>query len=293
MSTADTRWGTGANAEAIAAWDGPLYDRFLAYRHIFTTGLGAHGEAALRLYPPQPGDRVLDVGCGFGDTTQRIAGLVGPDGEAFGVDAAERFIATATAEAAEAGVDNARFMAADVQTAPLGEDFDMAFSRMGTMFFANPVVALRNVRSALAPDGRLVMVVWRRRTENDWIYRAQQIVEEIVPRPDEYDDPTCGPGPFSMADADTTSEILKHAGYRDIAFHRCDRPILIGRDIDEAIAVVMALGPAGEILRLLGERAKPLEMPVREALRDGLAEFDGPDGVVASASTWIVSATNS
>src|SRR5690348_14694446 len=106
MSTADTRWGTGANAEAIAAWDGPLYDRFVAFRHIFTTGLGAHGEAALRLYPPQPGDRVLDVGCGFGDTTQRIASLVGPDGEAFGVDAAERFIATATAEAAEAGVEN-------------------------------------------------------------------------------------------------------------------------------------------------------------------------------------------
>src|SRR4051794_34786628 len=132
MSTTDARWGTGANAEAIAAWDGPLHDRFVAFRHIVTTGLGAHGEEALRLYPPRPGDRVLDIGCGFGDTTQRIAGLVGPDGEAVGVDAAERFIESAIAEAS---VANARFMAADVQIAPLGEGFDMAFSRMGTMFF--------------------------------------------------------------------------------------------------------------------------------------------------------------
>jgi ubiquinone/menaquinone biosynthesis C-methylase UbiE len=293
MSDTDTRWGTGANAEAIAAWDGPLYDRFVAFRHIVTTGLGAHGEEALRLYPPQPGDRVLDIGCGFGDTTQRIAGLVSPDGEAVGVDAAERFIESATAEAAGAGVANARFMAADVQVAPLGEGFDMAFSRMGTMFFANPVVALRNVRAALKPDGRLVMVVWRRRIDNDWLYRAQQIVEAIVQRPEEYDDPTCGPGPFSMADADTVSDILKHAGYRDIALHRCDIPILIGHDLDEAIALVMAMGPAGEIMRLLGDRAKPLEVPVREALRDGFAEFDGPNGVVASASTWVVSAKNS
>jgi ubiquinone/menaquinone biosynthesis C-methylase UbiE len=200
MATAESRWGEGANAEAIEAWDGPLYDRFVRFRHIVTTGLGAHGEEALRLVPPQPGQRVLDIGCGFGDTTQRIAELVGPEGEAVGVDAAERFIETAKAEAAEAGVANARFFVADVQSDSLGEGFDLAFSRMGTMFFASPVAALRNVREALVPGGRLAMVVWRRRIDNDWLYRAQQIVEGIVERPEEYDEPTCGPGPFSMAD---------------------------------------------------------------------------------------------
>src|SRR3954454_7272474 len=146
MSTTDTRWGTEANSEAIAAWDGPLYDRFVRFRHIVTAGLGAHGEEALRLYPPRPGDRVLDIGCGFGDTTQRIAGIVGTSGEAVGVDASERFIETARAEAAEAGVANARFVAADVQATALDGPYEMAFSRMGTMFFANPVAALRNVR---------------------------------------------------------------------------------------------------------------------------------------------------
>src|SRR5919106_2293524 len=106
MSAFETKWGPGPNAEAIQAWDGPLFDRFVRFREIVTTGLGAHGEEALRLVTPQAGQRVLDIGCGFGDTTQRIAGLVGASGEAVGVDAAARFIEAARDEAADAGVAN-------------------------------------------------------------------------------------------------------------------------------------------------------------------------------------------
>jgi len=291
MSSARAHHSTDANTEAIEAWDGPLYEHFVRFREIVTTGLGVHGEEALRLVPPQPGQRVLDIGCGFGDTTQRIAKLVGPDGEAVGVDAAARFIETARDEATDAGVQNARFLVADVQATPFEDTFDLAFSRFGTMFFANPVAALRNVRRALAPDGRLVMVVWRRRTDNDWLYRAQTIVEAIVSRPEEYDEPTCGPGPFSMADADTTSEILLHAGFAEIDLRRCDIPILVGHDVDEAIDLVMSLGPAGEILRLAGDRAAHLHGEVHAALRAGLGDFEGPDGVRAPASTWIVTAS--
>jgi SAM-dependent methyltransferase len=283
---------SGANAEAIEAWDGPLFDRFVRFRHIVTEGLGMHGEEALRLFPPQPGQRVLDLGCGFGDTTQRIAGIVGPEGQAVGVDAAPKFIEAARRESAEAGVENTRFEVADVQLDDLGGPYGMAFSRMGTMFFANPVAALRNVRSTLAPGARLVMVVWRRREDNAWLYRAQTIVEGIVERPEEYDEPTCGPGPFSMAGADTTSDILLNAGFEDVELHRCDIPIMVGHDVDEAIDLVTALGPAGEILRLAGDRAAHLHGEVHAALQAGLSEFAGPDGVHAQASTWIVSALN-
>ena len=281
----------GANAEAIEAWDGPLFDRFVRFRHIVVNGLKAHGDEALRLFAPQPGQRVLDIGCGFGDTTQDIARIVGAGGEAVGVDAAERFIEAAREEAAEAGVQNVRFEVADVQVDDLGGPYDMAFSRMGTMFFANPVAALRNVRAALKPGARLVMVVWRRREDNDWLYRAQTIVEGFVSRPEQYDEPSCGPGPFSMAGADTTSDMLMHAGFRDISLRRCDLPILVGTDVEEAIDLTMALGPAGEILRLQGARAAHLHEPIRAALRDGFREYEGPDGLRAGASTWIVSAT--
>jgi ubiquinone/menaquinone biosynthesis C-methylase UbiE len=292
MSTTDARWGSGVNAEAIEAWDGPLYDRFVRFRHIVTAGLGAHGDAALRLVPPQEGQRVLDIGCGFGDTTQQIAALVGPRGEAVGVDAAERFIETARAEAEEAGVSNASFLVADVQLTQFEGSFDMAFSRMGTMFFVSPVAALRNVREALVPGGKLVMVVWRRREDNLWLYRAQQIVEAIVQKPEEYDEPTCGPGPFSMANADTTSDILRHAGFTDISLTRCDLDIMGGTDIDEALDLVMSIGPAGEILRLQGERAAHLHGQVEAALREGMAEFVREDGQLwAPASTWIVTAS--
>jgi ubiquinone/menaquinone biosynthesis C-methylase UbiE len=291
MSTTGAGSAADVNEEAVRAWDGPLFDRFVQFRELITTGLGAHGEAALRLFPPLTGQRILDIGCGFGDTTLQIAGLVGPDGEVVGVDAARQFIEVARREAEEAGVRNARFDVADVQVADLGGPYDVAFAQFGTMFFDNPVVALRNVRHALAPDGRLVMVVWRRREDNDWLYRAQTIVEGLVERPEEYDEPTCGPGPFSMAGADTTTDVLVHAGYTDIALQRCDIPIVIGSDVDEAIDVVMAIGPAGEVLRLAGDRAAHLHDAVRVALRDGLTEFEGPDGVRAPASTWIVSAS--
>jgi SAM-dependent methyltransferase len=278
-----------ANAEAIEAWDGPLFERFVKYRHLVVEGLKQFGDEALRLYPPPRGGRVLDIGCGFGDTTQQLAELVGPDGFAVGVDAAPRFIAAAREEAAQAGVGNVRFEVADVERATFAERYDHAFSRMGTMFFANPVAALRNVRAALVPGAQLVMVVWRAKEENVWAWEAQRITERFVTKPEDHEEPTCGPGPFSMANADTTSGILRSAGFEDIALHRCDLDFRAPA-IDDHVELVMDIGPAGEILRLQGERAAHLHEPIREALREGFARFAGPDGIRAPASTWIVTA---
>ncbi len=279
-----------ANEEAIAAWDGPLFERFLRFQHLIVGSFARHGETAIELLEPQPGERVIDIGCGFGDTTERLAALVAPSGSALGVDAAPRFIEHAREAARRSGLANAQFAVADVQTMELEARFEIAFSRFGTMFFANPVAAMRNVRRALVPGGRLGMAVWRRREDNDWLYRAQQIVEQIVSRPEEYDEPTCGPGPFSMADADTTSDVVQRAGFEDVALLRCDLPMRIGADLDEAIDIVTALGPAGEVLRLAGDRAAHLHGQVDEALREGMADMVRPDGVFGMSSTWIVTA---
>jgi SAM-dependent methyltransferase len=280
------------NKEAAEAWSGPLFDRFVRYRDLVADGLGAHGERAMAVHPPRTGDRVLDIGCGFGDTTQRLAELVGAEGEALGIDVAEPFIEAARAEAEEAGVENARFATGDVQVTKLGETFDYAFSRMGIMFFANPVQAFRNVRAALAPGGRLCAVVWRRKLDNEWLHRAELVVEGYLDHPEESDEPTCGPGPFSMANADTVSEQLKLAGFEEISLRRCDLPIKIGDDLDHAVEFNMSLGPAGEVLRLWEDRVDEIRPKIAADLREALAELEGPDGVIASASTWIVAAIN-
>lgn len=281
------------NDEAISAWDGVLFDRWVKHRHIFVSGLAAHGDEALRQRAPGTGWRVLDVGCGLGDTTQAIAQAVGPTGEAVGVDAAAKMLEIARRETAEFGIPNARFEEADVQLDSLGTDFDMAFSRMGTMFFANPVAALRNVRSALKPGATLLMVVWRRREDNPWVWEAQQVVEQMLGRPEEHDEPTCGPGPFSMANADTVSDQLGYAGFTSPTFRRCDLPILLGSDVEEALEIALALGPAAEIIRLWGDRMAHRHDEVRAALREVISRLQHADGSVhAMASTWIVSATN-
>ena len=278
------------NAEATEAWSGPLFDLFVKYRDLATAGLGAHGDAAIKANPPSPGDRVLDVGCGFGDTTQRLAELVGAGGSALGVDVSEPFISAAREEGEREGLANVEFLVADVQTLELPREFNYAFSRMGIMFFANPVAALRNVRKALLPGGRFCAVVWRRKLDNEWVHRAEEVVDEYLDHPEESDEPTCGPGPFSMANADTVSEQLKIAGFEEIALERCDLPLKIGNDLEHAVEFNMALGPAGEVLRLWGDRVDEIRPEIAAKIRTAIADFETPDGVFAPASTWIITA---
>lgn len=276
------------NAEAIEAWNTVLFDKFVRFRDVVTLGLSGHGDAALRKHPPREGSRVLDVGCGFGDTTQQIAKIVGSKGEAVGVDAAARFIEAAKREAEQAGVKNARFMVKDVESDDLGGPYDQVYARFGTMFFASPVAALRNMRKSLTPGGKLSIVVWRKREDNLWMYVAEQIVRKLVPEPETHDEPTCGPGPFSMSGADMVSDQVQRAGFKDVAFERHDIPICIGRNVDEAIDFAMALGPAGEIVRLAKEEGEKRKPQVIAALRDAFREFESPNGVVAPSSAWIL-----
>ncbi|HYD89122.1 MAG TPA: class I SAM-dependent methyltransferase [Vitreimonas sp.] len=280
-----------SNDIPIEAWNTILFDKFVRFRRVLTAGLEEHGEAALARAAYRAGARVLDVGCGFGDTTLAIAGMVGPGGAAVGVDCAENFIAVATKEAAEAGAANAAYFVADVQTENLHGPYDHAFARFGTMFFNMPGAALRNIARALKPGGDFTMVVWRKREDNPWVHDAEQIVREMVPVV-AHEDTTevhCGPGPFSMAGADMVSDMMAAAGFRRIGFERHDCDICIGADMDEAVAFAMALGPAGEIIRLAGAEGERLAPKVSEALRMLFAKRRRSDGSIwAGSSSWIV-----
>jgi ubiquinone/menaquinone biosynthesis C-methylase UbiE len=280
----------GSNDEATAAWNGVLFDKFVRFRSILTTGFTRHSDAALSCLSVAPGARALDVGCGFGDVTSVLARIVGAAGWVCGVDVADRFVDAARTDARRAGLANAEFFCADAQGDPLGGPYDLVFSRFGTMFFASPVAAMRNLKSTLGPNGRLCLVVWRKREDNAWVHVAEKVVRDLVPERHDSGEPTCGPGPFSMASADVTSDIVTRAGFRNVSFERHDGPVRIGRDIDEAIEFAMALGPAGEVMRLAGEEGATRRPAVIEALRKALAQYVEADGVVMPSSTWIVTA---
>ncbi len=280
-----------ANQEATDAWSGPLFERFVRFRPIVADGLGAHGEVAMAAHPPSPGSRVLDIGCGFGDTTRRLAELVGADGEAVGIDVSGPFVDLAREEAAAAGVANVEYRVGDVQIADLGEPYDYVFSRMGVMFFAGPVQALRNIRAAMRPGGRVTFCVWRRKLDNSWVWEAEQVVDKYLEHPEESDQPTCGPGPFSMADADTVTEQLRIAGFEAIELRRSDLPLTMGTSLDEAVDLTMAIGPAGEVLRLWGDRAEEIRPTIAAEIRAALEQYETDDGVIAPSSVWVISAT--
>jgi len=283
-----------SNKIIVEAWNTVLFDKFLRFKHLMVEGLSQHSDAALERCPYAVGDRVLDIGCGFGDSTLRIAGRLGPDGEAVGIDCADKFVRLAEADALRDGVTNARFLVGDVQAGELQGPYDHAFARFGTMFFEMPGAAMRNVRKSLRPGGTFMQIVWRRREDNPWLHEAELRVREIVPivSHEETDQVHCGPGPFSMAGPDMVSSMLRGAGYERIAFERYDCDICIGRDLSDAIEFALELGPAGEIIRLAGEEGQRRKPRVAEALRDTLGQFDRGNGVWAPSSTWFVTATN-
>ncbi len=284
----------GENDIVIAAWNTVLFDKFSRFKHLLIDGLSAHSNEALARHAHPQGARVLDVGCGFGDSARRIAKRVGPRGEVLGVDCAENFVAAATREATEAGMENVSFFVADVQTDDLRGPYDFAFARFGTMFFMMPGAAMRNIRKALKPGGELTMIVWRRREENPWLHEAELRVREIVPvvSHEDTDQVHCGPGPFSMSGPDMVSTMLRSAGYDHIAFERFDADICIGRDLAEGIEFAMALGPAGEIIRLAGDEGERRKPEVVAALTETLRPYARDDGVWAPSSTWFVTARN-
>lgn len=283
-----------SNDVVIEAWNTVLFEKFNRFKHLLVDGLASHSNEILDRGIYQSGDRVIDIGCGFGDSTVRIARQIGPQGEAVGIDCAANFIQSAEQLALEEQASNAKFEIADVERDELGGPYDKAFARFGTMFFMMPGMAMRNIRSALKPGGTFTQIVWRKREDNPWLHEAELKVREIVPvvSHENTDAVHCGPGPFSMSGPDMVSDMLRSTGWGEITFERFDSDICIGRNIEEAIDFAMALGPAGEIIRLAEEEGERLKPAVFEALAEVLKPYASEKGIWAPSSTWFVTATN-
>ncbi len=277
--------------EYVDFWNTILVPKFVRWRHILVDGLTLHSAKVFPSLEVHEGDRVVDAGCGFGDTAIQLARLVGPAGSVLAVDCCDGFLAYGRQDAKAAGISNVTFLEADVQSYPFKPVHDFCFSRFGTQFFENPVAGLRNMRATLKPGGTMTMVVWRGIKDNPWLGLAKDVVLKYLPPPGD-NALTCGPGPFSMADTTVVTKQLEIAGYTDIRFEQVDAELFVGNDVDDAVAFQLAIGPAGEVYREAGALGERRHDEIAAALKAELAKYQRPNGIIMDSSSWKVSARN-
>ena len=287
----DTPISAQSRSQYVDFWNNILVPKFVRWRHILVGGLTLHSERIFPSLQVHKGDRVVDAGCGFGDTAIELARLVGPTGSVLAVDCCDGFLEYGRRDASAAGLNNVTFLEADVQTYPFEPVHDFCFSRFGTQFFENPVAGLRNMRTSLKPGGIMTMVVWRGIKDNPWLGHAKDIVLQFLPPPGE-NAQTCGPGPFSMADTGVVTKQLEIAGYRDIQFEQIDAQVFVGKDLDDAAAFQLAIGPAGEVYREAGKLAEQRYDEIANALKSELAKYQRSNGLMMDSSSWKVTARN-
>jgi SAM-dependent methyltransferase len=279
-----------APAESIGAedWTGETGQRWLGNLDKFENMIAPIGAALLQRADYQPGEHVVDIGCGGGATTRQIAARVKPTGFALGVDIAPMLVAEASRRAALAGEVNARFVTADAATVRLLEaPFDRLHSRFGSMFFTTPAAAFRNLAMMLRSGGRADFAVWASAKESPWVSELMGVLKRHVdlPKPEPH-----APGPFALDDADYFGGLLRDAGFTDVDFHLWRGTQWIGgpgaRAADARDFVMNAMSFA--------KVADEQPAAVREAIAaDLLALFrahESAQGVGMGAIAWLVSA---
>ena len=248
---------------------------------------GRFGVAMLEAADLEPGQRVLDVGCGAGSTTIDAGRQVAPKGGAVGVDISGPALAIARERAAANGLDDVGFIEADAQVHPFEpEFFDAVISRFGTMFFDDPVAAFANLRRALRRGGRLAVVAWQGPFESEWTTVAVNVAIAHFGRPPDLGEPG-GPGPFAFADGDRFRSVVKQGGFGDVTLAAITRPMLMGSDVEDVVGMVAAT-PQSQGL-FAGQAEDKVKAAVA-GLRDAFAPFARPDGVVMSGTAWLLTA---
>jgi SAM-dependent methyltransferase len=269
-------------ADQAAFWNGKGGQMWLAAYDRIQRGLEAYSEATLSAAAARPGEKVLDIGCGTGTTTGRLAAAVGASGHVLGVDISEPLIDAARRQK----LANATFAVSDAATYPFEPAmFDLAFSRFGVMFFADPIVAFKNVHRALKPSGRLVFVCWRTPQENPWGAVPMRAAAPHLPpmeRPGPED-----PGQYAFGDRARVERILKAAGFGTPTFAKLDHMNFMGRDVAD---VLENLGKFGPLARLFAEASPEQVAKAKQAIAEALAPHAGADGVRLPGACWLVSA---
>jgi SAM-dependent methyltransferase len=282
----DAQIPSPADAQA-AYWNSPAARAWAEQHERQDRALASLATVALDLAAPHPGEHVLDIGCGSGTTVLALAARVGPRGYVLGADIAEHSVARARERIAAAGLRHAEVIGADVATHSfVSGNFDLAFSRLGVMFFTDPTAAFANVHRAMKPTGRVALAVFRPASENPWPGAPVAAVRHLLPpmpppAPDE-------PGMFSWGDPARVKRILEGAGFREVS--------LTPMNLDYQLAGAGGAAEAAEFALLFGPltRVSGLSAEQRDAVRSALEGFfqnhDTPQGVALPSAFWIAQA---
>jgi ubiquinone/menaquinone biosynthesis C-methylase UbiE len=282
----DAPAGHDQNADQIAYWNGPGGQRWASRQQAQDILLAPIAQILIDRARPQPGERIIDVGCGSGATSIAFARKVGPSGHVLGVDVSGPMLEQARQGAPkDAPVE---FVLADATIYPfVPASTDLLASRFGVMFFADPANSFANMRKALRASGRLTFACWREPRENPWMMTALQAVYQHVPKlPQQGPE---DPGPYSFASEARVKRILGDAGFAGVAMEPCglSLDIAIGQGLDAAVKSALEIGPAS---RALEGQPADVRAAATQSVRDVLAPLVKGDTVPLDASIWIVTA---
>jgi ubiquinone/menaquinone biosynthesis C-methylase UbiE len=270
-------------------WAGEMGAKWLASLDRFEGMIAPIGDALLLRANYQPGERVLDIGSGGGATTMAIARSVAPGGEVLGIDISPDLVGAAGERAKQVGLDNARFFCADAGAVHLeDEPFDRLFSRFGSMFFEQPILAFANLHRLLKPGARIDLAVWGPPRENLWMMEMMGVVRNHVEIPPAV---PRAPGPFAFEDLDYLDEVLSGGGFSDVDVAAYDglQPVGgSGATPKEAVDFILSSMAVGRALDDQGEdvRARATEELIALFARHHVAG----QGVMMGCKAWLVRA---
>jgi SAM-dependent methyltransferase len=267
-------------------WSGKVGAEWAAHADRIDIMLAPIADATLRAGAFQPGERVLDIGCGSGATSLEIARQVGATGAVVGVDLSPPLLTLARSRARDAGVA-IEFKEADAGAADIGNSYDAAFSRFGVMFFEEPASAFAHIRAAMRPNGRLAFACWRAMAENAWATVPISAVEPMLTAPLPPPDPDA-PGPYAFADPDKIARVLGASGWRNIKLSRWDGDMSIagGGPLPSLADFLMRIGPCARAIVDQGLDAAE----AKSRLIETLAPMYHNNDVALSGACWIVTA---
>ena len=275
-----------ANQEQIRYWNEQSGPRWVKQQKRLDLQLEQLGLAAMQRAGVKPGEHVLDVGCGCGQTALQLAERMGLHGSVLSIDISQPMLTRARERQHELGMKNLEFLQADAQTCPFErERFDLIFSRFGIMFFDDPAAAFANLCSALCPAGRLCFLCWQALEKNEWMRVPLAAAMQYVAPPPPL--PPNAPGPFAFADPERVRHVLEAGGFKDISLESYDTGLSLGgaTSVDEAVEFMLEIGV---IERLVQDADASVRAHVAEAIRAALTPYTNRGGVSLNGAAWIV-----